>query len=128
MAKLAGYAGYIGTSIIRMLYKAGKHGGLEQHLNKEIGCTELDKSPCSRYKYLKVIQVTEKGFLYSYSRHRRTKYYGTTIFADKTPGKMYLEGQPFENQLYVFKGMITYTTILGVRKSVPHFGFINLKQ
>jgi len=121
-AKSSGYAGYENENIISLIYKTQKEGGLEKHLNKVVGCHKLNKRLCERgYPKLKVIQILDEGVLYSFSEFSGGKYVAFTVFSDKAPGKIYQEGQAFENSYYVFKGMISYNTVLGVKKTVPAF-------
>lgn len=121
-AKSSGYAGYENENIISLIYKTQKKGGLEKHLNKIIGCHELNKTLCKRgYPRLKVIQILDEGVLYSYSEFSGGKHLSFTVFSDKSPGKIYQEGQAFENSYHVFKGMFSYKTVLGINKTVPAF-------
>ena len=121
-AKSSGYAGYENENIISIIYKTQKEGGLEKHLNKVVGCHKLNKILCKRgYSRLKVIQILDEGVLYSYSEFSGGKHLSFTVFSDKSPGKIYQEGQAFENSYHVFKGMFSYKTVLGVNKTVPAF-------
>jgi len=122
LAKSSGYSGYSNMSLIAMIYKTQKEGGLEKHLNNIVGCHDLDKKPCERwYPKLKAIQVLDDGILYSFSEYSGREYVNFTIFADREKGKIYQEGQSFENSYYVFNGMLSYTTVAGAKKTVPSF-------
>jgi len=121
-AKSSGYAGYENENIISLIYKTQKDGGLEKYLNKVIGCHKLNKRLCERgYPKLKVIQILDQGVLYSFSEFSGGKHVAFTVFSDKVPGKIYQEGQAFENSYHVFRGMFSYKSVLGVNKTVPAF-------
>jgi len=121
-AKSSGYAGYKNENIISLIYKTQKEGGLEKHLNEVVGCHKLNEILCKRgYQRLKVLQILDEGVLYSYSEFSGRKHLSFTVFSDKSPGKIYQEGQAFDNYYHVFKGMFSYKTVLGVKKSIPAF-------
>lgn len=122
LAKSVGYSGYENENIVSMIYKTQKEGGLEKYLNQVVGCHGLDKGPCEKwYPKLKAIQILDDGVLYSYSEYSRGEFVNFTVFAEKEPGKIYQEGQAFTNTFYVFKGMLSYTTVTGVKKTIPAF-------
>ncbi|HFD31465.1 MAG TPA: hypothetical protein ENJ28_01960 [Gammaproteobacteria bacterium] len=125
--KEQGYADFSNMSVVTMIYKTQKEGGLEKYINKVMGCHKLNTSSCERwYPKIKAIQVLDEGVLYSFSEYGGGEYVSFIIYADKEPGKIYQEGQSFPNGFHVFDGMISYTTVAGVKKTVPHFKVVNL--
>jgi hypothetical protein len=129
LAKTAGYSGYANVNLIQMIYKTQKEGGLEKYINKVVGCHNLQKNPCDKwYPKLKAIQILDNGVLYSFSEYSSGEYVSFSVFSDKEVGKIYQEGQSFENTLHVFKGMLSYTTVSGASKTVPSFVKVNIGE
>lgn len=129
LSKSVGYSGYENIDLIRMIHKTQKEGGLENYLNKVVGCHKLDKSFCKEwYPKLKAIQILDDGVLYYFSEFSGDVHLEFTILTDKEPGKIYQEGQAFENTFHVFKGMVSYITVTGAKKSVPAFDKAKLNQ
>lgn len=128
LAKKSGYAGFSNMNVVAMIYKTQKEGGLENYLNSVTGCHNLNKSHCKNwYSKLKAIQILDDGVLFSFSEYSGGEYLDFTIYADKSPGKIYQEGQSFTNDLYVFDGMMSYTTVAGATKTIPHFRPANIR-
>jgi len=122
LAKSMGYSGYENENIVSLIYKTQKEGGLEKYINQVIGCHKLDPGPCNIwYPKLKAVQILNNGVLYSYAEYSRGEVVSFSVFAEKEPGKIYQEGQAFNNTFYVFTGMVSYTTVLGAKKTVPSF-------
>jgi hypothetical protein len=122
LAQKAGYSRFSNINVVSMIYKTQKEGGLENYINTVVGCHKLNQSYCDAwYSKLKAIQVLDNGVLYSFSEFNGDEYVDFTIFADKERGKIYQDGQSFSKGLYVFDGMITYTTVSGATKTIPHF-------
>ena len=121
-AKNTGYEGYAELSIVNLIYITQKEGGLENYINKVFGCPKLKQTNCKKwYPKIKVIQVLDKGLLYSFSELNRNQYFSFIIYVEKEQGKIYQDGQSLDNSFHAFEGMFSYTTIAGVKKSVPAF-------
>ncbi len=128
LAKSVGYSGYEDENIVSLIYKTQKEGGLEKYINQVIGCHKLDQGPCEIwYPKLKAIQILNNGVLYSYSEYSRGEVVSFSVFAEKEPGKIYQEGQAFSNTFYVFTGMLSYTTVMGAKKTIPSFSKAKFK-
>lgn len=129
LAKEAGYSGYAKLNVISMIYITQRNGGLEKYLNKVVGCHDRKKSFCTKYySKLKAIQILDNGVLYSLSDNTDGEPFSFTIFSDIEEGKIYQEGQSFENAFHVFKGMYSYTAVSGARKRVPSFSKANIDR
>lgn len=129
LAKDSGYAGYAGINLIGMIYKTQKEGGLERYINKVVGCHALLKNPCEKwYPKLKVIQILDDGVLYLFSEYSGGEHVSFTIISNKEAGMIYQEGQSLSNTYHVFKGMFSYETIAGVKKSIPAFASVKLGE
>lgn len=127
-AKRLGYKGYAKLNISQLIYKTQKNGGLEKYLNTIVGCSELDKIGCQRLnERLKILQILDNGLIYHFYKHINNESFEYMISTNKEPNKIYQEGQKIDNGFYVFKGMFTYKTILGIQKSIPNFEKIDLK-
>ncbi|MBB3059284.1 hypothetical protein [Microbulbifer rhizosphaerae] len=127
LSKEHGYSGYAKVNIIKLIYDTQKNGGLENYINKVVGCHKLNNDPCLKwYPKLKAIQILDDSVLYSFSEYAANEYLTFTILAAKEKAKIYQEGQSFKNDFFVFKGMTSYTTVSGARKSVPVFEVANL--
>lgn len=122
LARKAGYAGYNSADLVSFIRNTQINGGLENYLNQIIGCNELEKDQCDYYyKGLKAIQILDDGVLYSYSAYYGDQYLDFVVYINKENGKLYQEGQSCNNRLFVFKGMFSYVTVSGSKKSVPSF-------
>ncbi len=121
-AKSFGYSGYENKNIINLIYTTQKDGGLEKYLNKVVGCHKFNQQNCKRsYAKLKAIQILDDAVLYSYSKFVGGSIFDFSILANKEKGKIYQEGQAIKNTFYVFTGMYSYKSVLGVTKTVPVF-------
>lgn len=130
IAKANGFSGYINKLPIAVLYKTQRDGGLEKYVNVVIGCNKLnDQDWCKRgSKFLRILQVLDDGLLYSYSEYNKVekRYVNIMVYTDREAGKLYQEGQPFENKMYVFVGMVSYIATNGAKKTVPYMKRVKL--
>ena len=87
------------------------------------GVPESMHEACERTnRMFTITQVLDDGFLYSFSDLVRDEYVNLTIHVTgKVPGKLYQDGQLLESSFYEFLGTVSYSSVLGARKTVPAF-------
>lgn len=128
LSKELGYKGYSKMNISQLIYKTQKNGGLENYINTVVGCSALDKVACKRLNSkLKILQILNNGLIYNFYKYINNEVFDFIIFTNKEENKIYQEKQKIDDGFYVFKGMITYKTILGVNKTIPKFEKVYIK-
>ncbi len=127
-AKKLGFTGYSKMNISQLIYKTQKNGGLENYINSVVGCSALDKVSCNRLNSkLQILQILDNGLIYHFYKYTNNEPFEYMIFTNKLKSKIYQEKQKIDDGFYVFRGMIKYTTILGIQKSIPKFEKVNIK-
>jgi len=110
------------------MYLTQKNGDLNKYLNHAMGCSALEQQKCDKWNSkLKVSQVLKDSVIYRFFEYIDGEILEYSIITKKEPNKIYQENQRFDNGFYIFTGMFTYTTILGVQKSIPKLKKINIK-
>jgi len=123
IAKRSGYEGYLNLTVFDFIRQTQRAGSLENYLGYTIGCALYDLDFCEDwYPEIKIIQVLEAGSLYAFSGYVNGELIEFTVYIENEKNKIYQDGQQLINDHLVFKGVFTYTAVLGNRKSVPHFG------
>lgn len=123
-----GYKGFTELDITSVIYHSQKNGNLEKYLNYVIGCSELRFSDCDNLNAsLKVAQVLDNRIIYNYFNKTEGELLNYSVSVKKDKNKIYQEGQRFDNDFYVFDGMFTYKTILGVKRSIPNLQKVIVK-
>lgn len=126
--KKLGYGGFTEGHVTRLMYLTQKNGDLNKYLNHAMGCSALEQKKCDKWNSkLKVSQVLKDSVIYRFFEYIDGEILEYSIITKKEPNKIYQENQRFDNGFYIFTGMFTYTTILGVQKSIPRLKKINIK-
>lgn len=128
-SKMLGFKGYSRENLVSMIHKTQKEGGLENYLNKVVGCTKNNNKPCKKwYPKVKAIQILNEGVLYSFSEFNGSNLFSFIIYVERELGKIYQEGQALDNSFLVFTGMLSYSTVTGIEKSVPQFRRVKINN
>ena len=118
----AGFEGYVPMSVFELLVEARTRGGLENVVGHVVGCLPTIRESCrTGFDVMKVSQVLPEVLLWSYVGFHEGDTITVRLMTDREPGKLYQEGQVFDNGLYVFTGMETYSSVIGASRTVPRF-------
>jgi len=126
--KKLGYSGFTEEHVTRLMYLTQKNRNLNKYLNQVIGCSALEQQECDKWNSkLKISQILQDSVIYRFFEYIDGEILEYSIITKKEPNKIYQENQRFDNGFYVFTGMFTYTTVLGVQRSIPRLEKINVK-
>ncbi len=113
-AKRSGYGGYSNT-LVGLLVSGLREGGLEDHVDKVVGCPETNRSACERWdRKFKFSHQNDLGVYYDFSEFIDDELVELSIRVMITePGKIYVKGQSLDPGFYVFRGVLPYQDASG---------------
>jgi hypothetical protein len=127
-AKQLGYKKFTTLGVTSVMYHTQNGEHLEDYINTVLGCSQLRMTNCNDLNSnLRVSQVLDDIVIYNYFEDMGNGILDYSIATKKERGRIYQENQRFDNDFYVFSGMFSYTTILGVKRSIPYLKKVKLQ-
>ncbi|PLX49138.1 MAG: hypothetical protein C0613_08425 [Desulfobulbaceae bacterium] len=121
IAKENGYVGlYKNGGIARFLYRV-KHGDqMSSGLNKFFW-SDISANDNRLDAKFEAIQLFDGLIIYDLNDFKGNEVIRFTIIVPSVEGEAFLEGQTLRHRMHVYTGNITYTTVLGVERTIPLF-------